>query len=133
MQKSAAHVSKALALDVPADAGTGAEVNPILRPLRTLGTRLALKTDVYRVAETSEERAILLLEQARTDRRVPLKKQLLEQVTGGRERPNSMRERPNARASRGASLTMRKRPDSRALLCATPPPAPQRAQPPPCN
>ena len=131
MQKSAAHVSKALALDVPADAGTGAEVNPILRPLRTLGTRLALKTDVYRVAETSEERAILLLEQARTDRRVPLKKQLLEQVTGGRERPNSMRERPNARASQ--CLAMRERPDSRALLCATPPPAPQRAQPPPCN
>ena len=49
MQKASAHVKKALALDVPADAGTGAEVNPILRPLRTLGTRLALKTDVYRV------------------------------------------------------------------------------------
>ena len=34
----------------PADAGIGAEVNPILRPLHSLGTRLALKTDVYRVA-----------------------------------------------------------------------------------
>ena len=80
MQKASAHVKKALALDVPADAGTGAEVNPIVRPLRTLGTRLALKTDVYRVAETPEEKVILLLEQARTDRRIPLKKQLLEQT-----------------------------------------------------
>ena len=38
MQKAALHVKKALALDVPADAGTGAEVNPVLRPLRTLGS-----------------------------------------------------------------------------------------------
>ena len=37
MQKASAHVKKAAGLDVPADAGTGAEVNPILRPLRTLG------------------------------------------------------------------------------------------------
>ena len=35
---------------------------------------------MYRVAETPEEKVILLLEQARTDRRVPLKKQLLEQT-----------------------------------------------------
>ena len=80
MQKAAQHVNKALLLDVPADAGIGAEVNPILRPLRTLGTRLALKTDVYRVAENPEEKVVLLLEQARTDRRIPLKKQILEQT-----------------------------------------------------
>ena len=80
MQKAAQHVSKALILDVPADAGIGAEVNPVLRPLRTLGTRLALKTDVYRVAENPEEKVVLLLEQARTDRRIPLKKQILQQT-----------------------------------------------------
>ena len=52
----------------------------LLRQLEALNERLELKTDVYRVAETPQEKASMLLDQARTDRRVPLKKQLLQQA-----------------------------------------------------
>ena len=78
--KAAAHVGKAEGLNIPADAGTGAAVNPISRPLRMLGTRLALKLDVFREPATASERAMVKLEQARTDKRAPLKRTLLTQV-----------------------------------------------------
>ena len=44
---------------------------PLDVPLLQMRTKLALKTDIYRDAETPEEKAILLLEQARAPHVAP--------------------------------------------------------------
>ena len=60
-KKAAQHVEAALRLDVPLDARGE---RPLDVPLLQMRTKLALKTDIYRDAETAEEKAMLLLEQA---------------------------------------------------------------------
>lgn len=60
-KKAAQHAEAALKLDVPLDARGE---RPLDVPLLQMRTKLALKTDIYRDAETPEEKAMLLLEQA---------------------------------------------------------------------
>ena len=60
-KKAAQHVEAALRLDVPLDARGE---RPLDVPLLQMRTKLALKTDIYRDAETAEEKAMLLFEQA---------------------------------------------------------------------
>ena len=68
VKKAAQHVEAALRLDVPLDARGE---RPLDVPLLQMRTKLALKTDIYRDAETPEEKAMLLLEQARAPHIAP--------------------------------------------------------------
>ena len=77
VKKAAEHVEKALALDVPLDARGE---RPLDTPLLQMQTRLALKTDIYREAESAEEKALLLLEQVRMAKQPRLQQRLAGQM-----------------------------------------------------
>ena len=77
VKKAAEHVEKALALDVPLDARGE---RPLDTPLLQMKQKLALKTDIYREAESAEEKAMLLLEQVRMAKQPRLQQRLAGQM-----------------------------------------------------
>ena len=77
MARAKEHVDKGLLLDVPLNEFGE---RPLDRPLLALQQALALKLDVYRDAETAEEKAINLLEQVRVAKQPKLKAQLCTQL-----------------------------------------------------
>jgi len=76
VKKASANVAKALALDVPLD---GKGERPLDKPLLRLKARLDLKLDAYRTPDSSEETALVLLDQLRSAAPA-LKKQIISQL-----------------------------------------------------